>query len=155
MRSALDSTGRRVPRTKPTCLIHTWRPHQQRHFALVLHLHQYQSSRNMHLQYLAKNQSKQRCQSLITLGSDHPPVLEPHMVLIGEELGTCTPDAPGPLGAWSIWAWSLIRSSSIPPGLALIGSTSITLGEANVSTSPRIPLLPPHHRVVESPPFHR
>jgi hypothetical protein len=35
----------------------------------------------MHLQYLAKNQSTQRCQSLITQGSDHPPVLEPHMVL--------------------------------------------------------------------------
>jgi hypothetical protein len=34
-----------------------------------------------HLQYLAKNQSTQRCQSLITQGSDHPPVLEPHMVL--------------------------------------------------------------------------
>jgi hypothetical protein len=30
----------------------------------------------------AKNQSTQRCQSLITQGSDHPPVLEPHMVLI-------------------------------------------------------------------------
>jgi hypothetical protein len=34
----------------------------------------------MHLQYLAKNQSTQRCQSLITQGSDHPPVLEPHLV---------------------------------------------------------------------------
>jgi hypothetical protein len=33
------------------------------------------------LQYLAKNQSTQCCQSLITQGSDHPPVLEPHMVL--------------------------------------------------------------------------
>jgi hypothetical protein len=30
---------------------------------------------------IAKNQSTQRCQSLITQGSDHPPVLEPHMVL--------------------------------------------------------------------------
>jgi hypothetical protein len=40
--------------------------------SLVLHLH---------LQYLAKNQSTQRCQSLITQGSDHLPVLEPHMVL--------------------------------------------------------------------------
>jgi hypothetical protein len=27
------------------------------------------------------SQSTQRCQSLITPGSDHPPVLEPHMVL--------------------------------------------------------------------------
>jgi hypothetical protein len=35
----------------------------------------------MHLQYLAKNQSTQRCQSLIIQGSDHPPVLEPHMDL--------------------------------------------------------------------------
>jgi hypothetical protein len=39
------------------------------------------SSRNLHLQYLAKSQSTPRCQSLITQGSDHPPVLEPHMVL--------------------------------------------------------------------------
>jgi hypothetical protein len=38
-------------------------------------------SHNLHLQYLAKNQSTQRCQSLNTPGSDHPPVLEPHMVL--------------------------------------------------------------------------
>jgi hypothetical protein len=60
--------------TKPTCLLHTWRPHRRRPFALVLHLHQHQSSLNLHLQYLAKNQSTQRC--------DHPPVLEPHMVLI-------------------------------------------------------------------------
>jgi hypothetical protein len=30
---------------------------------------------------LSQNQSAQRCQSLITPGSDHPPVLEPHMVL--------------------------------------------------------------------------
>jgi hypothetical protein len=48
---------------------------------LVLHLHQHQSSRNLHLQYLAKKQSTQRCQSLITPGSDHTPILEPHMVL--------------------------------------------------------------------------
>jgi hypothetical protein len=41
----------------------------------------HQSSRNLHLQYLAKNKSTQCCQSLITPGSDHPPVLEPHMVL--------------------------------------------------------------------------
>jgi hypothetical protein len=33
------------------------------------------------LQYLAKSQSTQRFQSLITTGSDHPPVLKPHMVL--------------------------------------------------------------------------
>jgi hypothetical protein len=81
MRPALDPTGHRVPRTMPTFLLLTWRPHRQRPFALVLHLHQHESSRNLHLQYLAKNQSTQRCQSLITQGSDHPPVLEPHMVL--------------------------------------------------------------------------
>jgi hypothetical protein len=80
MRPAPYPTGHRVPRTKPTCLLHTWRPHRRRPFALVLHLHQHQSSRNLHLQYLAKNQSTQRCQSLITQGRDHPPVLEPHMV---------------------------------------------------------------------------
>jgi hypothetical protein len=48
---------------------------------LALHLHQHQSSRNLHLQYLAKNQSTPRCQSLITLGSDHPSALKPHMAL--------------------------------------------------------------------------
>jgi hypothetical protein len=81
MGPALDPAGYRVPRTKPTCLLHTWRPHRRRPFSLVLHLHQHQSSRNLHLQYLAKNQSTQHCQSLITQGSGHPPVLEPHMVL--------------------------------------------------------------------------
>jgi hypothetical protein len=80
MRPALDPAGYRVPRTKPTCLLHTWRPHRRRPFALVLHLHHHQSSRNLHLQYLAKKQFTQRCQSLITQGSDHPPVLEPHIV---------------------------------------------------------------------------
>jgi hypothetical protein len=84
MRPALDSAGHRVPRTKPTCLLHTWRPHRRRPFALVLHLHQHKSSRNLHLQYLAKNQSTQCCQSFIIPGSDHPPVLEPHMVLTPE-----------------------------------------------------------------------
>jgi hypothetical protein len=46
-----------IPQTKPTCLLHTWRPHQHQPFALVLHLHQHQSSRNLDLQYLAKSQS--------------------------------------------------------------------------------------------------
>jgi hypothetical protein len=81
MRPALDPAGHWVPQTKPTCLLHTWRPHRRRPFALVLHLHKHQSSRNLHLQYLAKNQSTQHCQSLITQGSDHPPILKPHMVL--------------------------------------------------------------------------
>jgi hypothetical protein len=81
MRPALDSAGNRVPRTKPTYLLPTWRPHRQRPFALVIHLHQHESSLNLYLQYLAKNQSTQHCQSLITQGSDHPSVLEPHMVL--------------------------------------------------------------------------
>jgi hypothetical protein len=81
IRPALDPAGHRVPRTKPTCLLHTWRPHRQRPFVLVLHLHQHEWGRNLHLQYLAKNQSTQRCQSLITQGSNHPQVLEPHMVL--------------------------------------------------------------------------
>jgi hypothetical protein len=93
MRPALDPAGHRVPRTKPTCLLHTWRPHRLRPFALILHLHQHQSSRNLHLQYLAKNQSTQCCPSLITQGSDHPPVLEPHMVLnlpLDESLTTPT-----------------------------------------------------------------
>jgi hypothetical protein len=71
MQPSLDPAGHQVPRTKPTCLLHTWRPHQKRPFALVLHLLQHQSSRNLHLQYLAQNQSTQHCQSLITPGSDH------------------------------------------------------------------------------------
>jgi hypothetical protein len=96
MRPALDPAGHRVPRTKPTCLLHTWRPHQQRPFALVLHLHQHESSRNLHLQYLAKNQSIQRCKSLITQGSDHPPVLEPHMVL-NTDINKHCPKDPFPL----------------------------------------------------------
>jgi hypothetical protein len=61
MRSALDPASHQVPRTKPTCLLHSWRLHRQQPFALVLHLHQHHSSRNLHLQYLAKNQSTQRC----------------------------------------------------------------------------------------------
>jgi hypothetical protein len=79
--AALHPASHRVPRTKPTSLLHTWRPHRRRPFVLVPHLHQHQSSLNRHLQYLAKNQSTQRCQSLITQGSDHPPVFKPHMVL--------------------------------------------------------------------------
>jgi hypothetical protein len=35
----LDSASHWVPRTKPTCLLHTWRPHRQRPFTLFLHLH--------------------------------------------------------------------------------------------------------------------
>jgi hypothetical protein len=44
----LDPAGHRVPQTKPTCLLHTWRPHRHRPSALVLHLHHHQSSRNLH-----------------------------------------------------------------------------------------------------------
>jgi hypothetical protein len=91
MQPALGPAGHRVPRMNPTCLLYTWRPHRQRPFTLVLHLHQQQSSRNLHLQYLAKNQSTQRCQSLITQGSDHPPVLEPHMVLTGAPVDAFEP----------------------------------------------------------------
>jgi hypothetical protein len=50
-------------------------PARHRPFAPTLHLHQCKSSRNLHLQYLAKGQSTPRCQSLITARSDHPPVL--------------------------------------------------------------------------------
>jgi hypothetical protein len=103
MQPALDPTGHRVPRTKPTCLLHTWRPHWQRPFALVLHLHQHESSRNLHLQYIAKNQSTQRCQSLVTQGSDHPPVLEPHMVL----------NTPVSVASF-LWFFSSARNSAPP-----------------------------------------
>jgi hypothetical protein len=43
-------------------------------FRSCFHLHQHQSS-------CKKNQSTQHCQSLVTPGSNHPPVLEPHMAL--------------------------------------------------------------------------
>jgi hypothetical protein len=56
-----------------------------------------------------------------------------------EESGTCALDVPGPCGAWSIWAWSLTRSSFTPPGLALMASTSMIHGEADIPTSPRAP----------------
>jgi hypothetical protein len=91
MRPALESAGHWVPQTKPTCLLHTWRPHLRRLFTLVLHLHQHQSSRNLHLQYLARSESTKRCQTLITLGNDHPPVFEPHTVLnLSRLFFTCT-----------------------------------------------------------------
>jgi hypothetical protein len=44
-------------------------------FVPTLHVHQCKSSRNLHLQYLAKSQSTPCCQSLITSWSDHPPLL--------------------------------------------------------------------------------
>jgi hypothetical protein len=83
MRPALDPTCHRVPRTKPTCLLHTRRPHRRWPFALVLHLPSTSQAATCTCNNLAKNQSTQRCQSLITQGSDHPPVLEPCMVLTG------------------------------------------------------------------------
>jgi hypothetical protein len=82
MRPTLDSAGHQLPRTKPTCQLHTWRPHRPRPFALVLHLHQHQSIHNMRLQYLARSQSTPHCQSLITPGRDLPPVVEPHRLSI-------------------------------------------------------------------------
>jgi hypothetical protein len=50
-------------------------PARHRTFTLALHLHQRKSSRNLHLQYSAKSQSTPHCQLLITVRSDHPPVL--------------------------------------------------------------------------------
>jgi hypothetical protein len=118
MRPALDLTGHRVPRTKLTCLLHTCRPHRQRPFALVLHMHQHESNRNLHLQYFAKNQSTQHCQSLITLGSDHPLVLEPHMVL----KGLCLAGTIHRLGLWDSVA------SGVECGVARIARRSHAQG---------------------------
>jgi hypothetical protein len=50
-------------------------PARHRPFAPTIHLHKRKSSRNLHLQYLAKSQSRPHCQSFITARSDHPPVL--------------------------------------------------------------------------------
>jgi hypothetical protein len=113
---ALDPAGHWVPRTKPTCLLHTWRPYRQRPFTLVLHLHQHQSSRNMHLQYLAKNTP--HCQSLITLGSDHPPVLEPHMAL----------SAPAAMLRARKRRRSTPASRAVPPDATPWRSTTLRLG---------------------------
>jgi hypothetical protein len=120
MRPALDSAGHRVPRTKSTWLLHTWRHHRQRPFALVLHLLQPQSSRNLHLQYLAKNQSTQNCQSLITPGSDHPPVLEPHMVLSLDCLGAVS--GLGPPRQSLSTVPSRLGTASTPAGISLNAS---------------------------------
>jgi hypothetical protein len=40
----------------------------------------HQSSSNLHQYYFAKSQFTPHCQSVITQGSDYPPVLEPHKV---------------------------------------------------------------------------
>jgi hypothetical protein len=56
----------------------------------VRHLHQHQSSRNLHMQYLAKNQSTPHCQSLITPGSDLPPVHEPQRLSISPSMSALT-----------------------------------------------------------------
>jgi hypothetical protein len=48
---------------------------RHRPFVPTLHLHQHKSIRNLHLQYSTKTQSTPRCQSLITVRRDHPPVL--------------------------------------------------------------------------------
>jgi hypothetical protein len=71
----LISFGHRVRRAEPTCLSTPRRPHRLRPFAPILHLHQRKSNRNLHLQYSTKSQSTPHYQSLITLRSDHPPVV--------------------------------------------------------------------------------
>jgi hypothetical protein len=52
------------------------------------------------MQYLAKNQSTQRCQSLITQGSDHLPVLEPRMVLTLHHVDVFTLEKEPERPAW-------------------------------------------------------
>jgi hypothetical protein len=54
IRPALDPVGHRVPRTKPNCLSTPERPLMHRPFALVLHLYQHKSNRNLHLQYSSR-----------------------------------------------------------------------------------------------------
>jgi hypothetical protein len=60
-------------------------PARLRHFVSTLHLHQRKSSCSLHLQYSARSQSTPRCQSLITLGSDHSLILRrsgPHLATV-------------------------------------------------------------------------
>jgi hypothetical protein len=75
MRPTLDPAGHRVPRVSLLVSQLLGGPARHRTFAPTLHLHQHKSSCNLHLQYSAKSQSTPRCQSLISQGSDHPPVL--------------------------------------------------------------------------------
>jgi hypothetical protein len=62
---------------KPSLLVSPLLGGRARHrpFTLALHLHQRKSSRNLQLQYSAKSQFIPRCQSLITVRSNHPPIL--------------------------------------------------------------------------------
>jgi hypothetical protein len=71
----LISFGHLVHQADPTCLYTPQRPHRLRPFVPAQYLHQRKSSRDLHLQYSTKSQSAPRRQSLITLRSDHPPVL--------------------------------------------------------------------------------
>jgi hypothetical protein len=151
MRPVLDPTGHRVPWMKPTCLLHTWRPHRQRPFVLVLHLHQHESSRNLHLQYLAKNQSTQHCLSLITPGSDHPLVLEPHMALSSSfhhAARTRPRWPPSP----SSRAYLSLHSSEARQGIDLSCSlfTCTNANEAATCTCNTWPRVSPHHVVNHS-----
>jgi hypothetical protein len=75
MRPALNPADHRVPRVRPICLSTPRSPTRHRPLKPTLHLHQRNSSRNLHLQYSAKSQSTPHCQTLITARSDHPPVL--------------------------------------------------------------------------------
>jgi hypothetical protein len=68
-----------------------------------------------------------------------------HHVKVGpddDDSGTYALDVPGSFRACSIWARSLNRSSFVPPGIALMGSTSMTGGEVDAPTSPIVPCAP-------------
>jgi hypothetical protein len=79
---------------EPSLLVYsTLGAHCHKPFTLIIHLHQHQSSRNLHLQYLAMGQSTQHCQSLITPRSEHPLVVEPHM---SSKLQVTQPPMPFP-----------------------------------------------------------
>jgi hypothetical protein len=68
-----------------------------------------------------------------------------HRVNLGlddDESGTCVPDDPGSFSAYSIWARSLTRSSSVPLGITLMGSTSMTGEEVDALMSPIVPCAP-------------
>jgi hypothetical protein len=82
-------------------------PVRHRPFAPTLHLHQHKSSRNLHLQYLSKNQSTPHCQSLITARSNHSPVLGSSCPQVSIWKNCCM--------AGSICAcWGLFLNDSLP-----------------------------------------
>jgi hypothetical protein len=59
-----------------------------------------------------------------------------------EESGTYAPDDSAPFNTCSSCTWSSTRSSSAPPGITLMGLTSMTGEEVDAPISPTTPCAP-------------